>query len=522
MNRRDFIKYAAITLGFTSLNSGTAKPTDQPNILWIIAEDMSPDLGCYGNNLVETPHIDLLAGEGTRFTHAFSPSSVCVPSRSSFITGMYATSIGAHHQMLTQPSYSAHFGHGDNLPNNNVWLPEPVEPITWLFQRTGYYTVNVVDRKIGCNGKKHYNFNVKQPVWESKAWSDLKSHQPFYGQVNFYQTHRVGIRGIKTPETRRFSGQSKIDPDKVELPPYYPDLPAIRADRASYLDCVCALDEKVGRVIDQLKNDGLWENTIVFFFSDHGRPMPREKMWLYDGSLRVPLIVRVPEKWRDRFPVQSHAVYDRLVCLIDLAATSLDMAGLSKPDWMEGRILFGSNREPDRDYVFGTRDNLVTVRMRNRTVRTRRYRYIRNFSPEVAYKDIDRVAMEIACPHWLYLRLLQDKGQLTPEQENMLTDRLPEEELYDLKKDPYEIHNLANDPAHAEQLDRLRKVLEEWIETSGDRGAEPTDPELIKIGYHWEQGLRELYNQSYYEPLKKRGLPVLPFDEIAISSNKVR
>jgi arylsulfatase A-like enzyme len=250
--------------------------------------------------------------------------------------------------------------------------------------------------------------------------------------------------------------------------------------------------------------------------------MPRAKMWLHDSGLRVPLIVRVPEKWRNRFGVQPGAVDDRLVSLIDLTATSLDMAGMAKPAWMQGRVLFGARREPSRDYVFGARDNLTATIMRNRTVRTRRYRYIRNFTPNVAYKDVARPWMELSHPHWLYLRLLREKGQLTSEQKDFLTDHLPEEELYDLETDPFETHNLAGDPRYAEQLDQMRRTLEEWIQSSDDRGAEPTDPEIIKASYRWEQKLRELYNKTYFQPLKKRGLPVLPFEEIVVDTTDLQ
>jgi len=522
MNGRQIFQSTLVALVLlcpAGVTAGAEQPGGRPNILWIIAEDMSPDLGCYGQELVKTPHIDRLAREGARFTHAFSASSLCAPSRSSFITGMYATSIGAHHQMLTRPAYSARFGHGDELPNNGVWLPEPVEPITWLLERAGYFTANVVDRKLRCNGKEHYNFNVKRPVWQSKQWSDLKSRQPFYGQVNFYLTHRIGIRNMESPETRPFSAPPRIDPSHVELPPYYPDHRAVRADWANYLDAVCALDAMVGGVVNRLKRDGLWEDTIVFFFSDHGRPMPRAKVWLYDAGLRVPLIVRVPAKWRERFDIQPGAVDDRLVCLIDLAATSLDIAGVAKPAWMQGRILFGPNREPGREYVAGTRDNLAGARMRNRTVRTRRFRYIRNFTPEVAYKDVTPPWNELRHPHWVYLRVLKNRGELTPEQASLLVDRLPEEELYDVEAEPFETRNLAGDPSHAEQLSRMRSTLEQWIESSGDRGDEPVDPDIIKASYRWERDLRDLYERAYYQPLKERGLPVFPFDEIAGGAN---
>lgn len=429
----------------------------RPNILWLIAEDLGLELGCYGTREVFTPHLDQLAAEGVRYTHFFN-GHVCSPSRSAFMTGMDATSIGAH-------NHRSHRGDGWRLPPGVRLLTD------WL-RDAGYFTANLRELSPSCGfrgtGKTDWNFNVDHPPFDSDRWADLRSHRPFYAQINFSETHRP------------FDAPKRADPAKVELPPYYPDHPVTRADWAAYLDEVSELDRKVGRVLEALEREGLADTTVVVFFADNGQAHVRGKQFCYDSGLRVPLLIR----WARALPPPAHftpgTVDGRLLHGIDLAPTMLAIAGVPKPPNMQGRVFLGEHAEPDREYVMGARDRCDETVMRIRTVRDRRWRYIRNFTPEVplmapnAYK-------ERRYPVWNLLRELNARGGLTPEQAALCAPRMPDEELYDLHRDPWETQNLvgSNEPEVRAALARLREVLDAWIRDTGDMGATPEPPEII-------------------------------------------
>ncbi len=423
----------------------------RPNILWLIAEDLGPQLGCWGTKQVWTPHLDALAAQGTRYTRFYS-GNVCSPSRSSFMTGMYATTIGAHN----------HRSHRDD----GYRLPEGVRVLTDWMRDAGYFTANVVNlpSEFGFRGtgKTDWNFAYEGRPFDSARWSDLKAHQPFYAQVNFQETHRT------------YHAPRKADPNRVDFPPYYPDHPVTRADWAAYLDAVSELDRKIGLILGQLEKDGLADNTVIVFFGDNGQSHVRGKQFCYEEGLNVPLIIR----WPKQFPTPTHlragTVDTRLLQSIDLAPTMLEIAGAAKPPKMQGRIFLGDRCEPDREYTFGARDRCDETVMRIRTVRDDRYRYIRNFTPEVpllapnAYK-------ERQYPVWNLLKELNAQGRLTPPQSFLCRPQMPPEELYDLQTDPYEIQNVAASgrPEHQAALQRLRAVLEKWIEQTQDQGRVP-------------------------------------------------
>ncbi len=439
-----------------------AEGAARPNILWLIAEDLGPHLGCDGTREVWTPHLDRLAVEGVRYTR-FYTGHVCSPSRSSFMTGMYATTIGAHH----------HRSHR----NDGYRLPEGVRVLTDWMRDAGYFTANLRELPASCGfkgtGKTDWNFAYEGQPFDSAKWDDLQTHQPFCAQLNFSETHRT------------FRGPKRADPAKVEIPPYYPDHPVTRADWAQYLDDVSELDRKVGLVLQALQAEGLAENTVVVFFGDNGQSHVRGKQFCYDAGLHVPLLIR----WPPRFPVPAHfqpgTVDDRLLHGIDLAPTMLAIAGAPKPPKLQGQVFLGDRCEPARQYVFGARDRCDETVMRIRTVRDERYRYIRNFTPDTpllapnAYK-------ERQYPVWNLMQELHAEGKLTPVQELLCQPRMPDEELYDLPADPHEINNLAKStrPEHQAELKKLRGVLEQWIEDTHDQGrlAEPADeaPEASK------------------------------------------
>jgi arylsulfatase A-like enzyme len=380
------------------------------------------------------------------------------------MTGLYQTTIGAHQ----------HRSHRDD----GYRLPEGVRVLTDLLRDAGYFTVNVrqFPRGLDLRGtaKTDWNFTYVGQPFDSDRWEDLKGRQPFYAQVNFTETHRP------------FKAPKRADPKAVPIPPYYPDDPITRADMAAYLDSASELDRKVGRVLDQLQADGLADDTIVLFFGDNGEAHHRGKCFCYEEGLHVPLILR----WPKNFPAPRHGAPgtadDRLLMAIDLAPTMLAAAGAAVPPVMQGRAFLGEIARGDpprraagapREYAFGARDRCDEVSMRLRTVRDRRFRYIRNFTPEVPFTTPQKYRQD-QYPVWNLLLAMKAEGRVEPPISAFCADRMPEEELYDLLADPHQVRNLAADPAHRGTLERLRGVLEKWIEETADQGRTPEPPEV--------------------------------------------
>lgn len=456
MDRRNFLKKCAAAISTITISNRLCSiacaddKTQRPNILWIIAEDLSPDLACYGQPLVKTPNIDKLAAQGARYTSAFTTSPVCSPSRSAFMTGMYQTTIGCHnHRSHRYDDYT---------------LPEPVKLITHYFREAGYFTSN-------CNadfknaGKTDFNFKIDNP-YDGLDFRDRKPNQPFYAQVNLYGVHRP----FKTDP------ENPIDPDKVKLPPYYPDHPIARRDWADYLEHIQLLDKNVGKILKRLEDDGLADNTIVFFFGDNGRAHVRDKQFIYDGGIHVPLIVRWPGY------IAPGTVINDLVSAIDLGPTSLNLAKIKPPTHMQGQIFTGTNTKKRR-FIIAARDRCDETVDRIRCVRTKRFKYIRNFMPQRPYKQ-ENLYKRHRYPVWSLLDVLQKQGKLTPAQALFMARTRPPEELYDLRTDPHEINNLAEDPKYQKTLKKLRSNLDNWIKQTSDRGQIPEDPQIAGRFYH--------------------------------------
>lgn len=467
--RREFLGgVAAAGAGASAIGCG-ASPDGPWNIVWIIADDLSPDLSCYGSTEVSTPNIDRLAAQGARFTNAYVTCPVCSPSRSALITGMYQTSIGAH-------AHRSHRGDG-------YTLPEPVRLITDYFREAGYYTVNDHESGLGGRNKTDFNFQYKKP-FDGTNWRDRAPGQPFYAQVNIFEPHRG-----KPTEPWGFAAdiEAPTDPSAVAPPAYYPQDEVAKKDWAGYLDAVRMLDEKVGRVLDRLEEDGVADRTVVIFFGDHGRPMPRDKQFLYDGGIRVPLVIR----WPGQF--EPGSVRDELVSSIDLSATSLAIAGIEVPPHMEGRVFLGEDKVASREYVFAARDRCDETVDRIRAVRDKRYKYIRNYYPDRPYMQLNRYK-EVSYPIWRQLLRLEKEGQLSASQNPFLARSRPDEELYDTEADPNELHNLAESPEHQQILTRMSSALDLWIQHTGDKGEQPEDPSIAAA---WEERMAEVYTEAY-------------------------
>ncbi|MGD9646912.1 MAG: sulfatase [Pirellulales bacterium] len=439
---------------FAPAPSAAAAPAPRPNIVWIFVDDMSANFSCYGEQLIETPHVDRLAREGARFPHAYVTAPVCSPCRSALITGCYQTSIGAHH-------------HRSGRGIEKIHLPDAIEPVPALFQRAGYYTCiggPLVGGKSNL-GKTDYNFEWDESIYDGSDWSGRQPGQPFFMQV---QLHGGKYRGNDnsprwTEQALRELG-STTRPQDVELPPYYPRDPVLLNDWAQYLDTVRFTDKQVGDVVARLEREGILDNTVVCFMTDHGISHARGKQFLYDEGLHVPLVIRGPG-------IAPGTVRDDLVEHIDLTATSLALAGIAVPDWMQGRDLLAADYQP-REAVFAARDRCDETVEHLRSVRTTDFKYIRNYLPARPhlqpnrYKDSKQIVKR--------LRELHAAGQLDELTENLLfaPTRQPEE-LYDLAADPFELVNLADNPSYAEELAAMRERLQTWESETGDRGREP-------------------------------------------------
>lgn len=425
------------------------------NVVWIVVDDMSANFSCYGETTIETPHVDRLAREGTRFRRAFVTAPVCSPCRSALITGMYQTTIGAQH-------------HRSGRGVEKIHLPKGVEPVPALFQRAGYYTaIGGPLVKGRALAKTDYNFEWDPAIYNGNDWSGRKPGQPFFMQV---QLHGGKYReGKNWSDTVQRALGTPTRPEAVKLPPYYPRDPVLLDDWARYLDAVRYTDQQVGDVLQRLEKEGILDETIVIFTTDHGISHARGKQFLYDEGIHVPLIIRGPGIARGK-------VRDDLVEHIDIAATSLALAGIAIPRTMQGHDLFAPSGM-GRDAVFSARDRCDETVDRIRSVRTERFKYIRNFYPARPHLQPNRY--KDAKPIVRRLRELHERGQLDALQERLLfAPTRPKEELYDLQSDPNEIRNLADDASYRSTLEELRGRLDRWIAETGDRSQQPESPAM--------------------------------------------
>jgi uncharacterized sulfatase len=434
---------------------GPARADDRPNVVWIVGEDMGPELGCYGDPNAVTPNIDRLAREGVRFTRCFTHAPVCAPSRSGLITGRYPTSIGTHHMRST--------------------LLKPPPMFTDALKRAGYLVCWPTQSRFG---KTDFNFQFPAGAFDVVTdWTkDVPRDRPFFGFFNIFTSHESQIRAPAAQTARnlaRVPPSERHDPAKLRVPAYHPDTPVVRRDLANYYDLVTAVDRTVGNVLDALEKAGVADRTVVILTGDHGRGLPRSKRWVYDSGTHVPLIVRWPGR------VAAGTVREDLVCFLDLPATTLALAGVEVPREFQGRVILGPHAGPAPEYLFAARDRMDETFDRIRGVRGERFHYVRNFHPELPYAQ--RIAYGELMPTMQEWRRLHAEGKLNPTQDAFFAPGKPAEELYDTQADPDEVHNLAGDPAHRATLEAMRAALDRWIERTGDLGAVP-ERELIRRG----------------------------------------
>ena len=419
------VEHAEITSGV---------PGAKPNVLLIILEDWGPYLHCYGEEEIYTPNLDQLAKEGRLYKNCFSSGPVCSVGRSTLMVGLsqYSTHTEQHRTHEPKPE-----------------LPKGVESITDIFRDAGYFTA------LGCGYSKKVdlNFQFDQNIsYQGSDWSGRKPGQPFYAHLTLLQTHRAWKGDPKRP----------IDPKLVTLPAWYPDTALTRKDWALGLESAQTSDRDIGDIIARLKKEGQYDNTIIVITADHGIALPRGKQFIYDEGLHIPLIIRWPSR------ISPGVVSSELVTNLDIVPTILDLAGMPRPSCLQGRSLVDpSQKEPE--YIFAGRDKMDDTHDASRTVRSHDFRYIVNLMPERAYCQFNEYK-EKQYPGLALMNVLHLQSKLPAEQDAFMKETKPEEELYDLRNDPGEVHNLAYQPEYTQTLDHLRSQLATWRKTVGDEG----------------------------------------------------
>lgn len=450
---------------------GAEVQAKRPNILWIVAENMKLDLACYGAKNVKTPNLDGLAARGMRYTHVFSTSPVCAPSRSAFFVGMYATSSDMHNMRSHR--------------SDGYRLPEGVRPITHRLKDVGYTTANIKTlggEQVG-SGKLDLNFVEEGTLYDVGTWEDLKDHQPFFAQINTLEAE-YDIYDRKTWQQPRVEWKGEkhhekiATPENVTPPPYYPDHPLVRLEWARYLNSISGMDKTMGKVLAQLEKDGVADDTVVIFFGDNGRIEPRGIHWCYDTGLHVPMIIHWPKNFPAPGNYRAGGVSDEVISLIDLTPTTLGFAGIDRPLGMHGRIFLGDKRGAPRQYAFSARDRIDETVNRVRSVRGKRYHYLRNYFPDRHFTSLNRYK-EKCFPIKPLMREMMRKGQLTGPPLALMSDTVPEEQLFDTVADPHEIKNLAADPAHRDALIRMRTALSVWMVETQDQGEFPEPAAVV-------------------------------------------
>lgn len=424
------------------ISTALAGAADRPNILWITCEDIGPHLSCYGDHYSVTPNLDALAAKGMRYTNAISNAPVCAAARTAIISGIYPPSTGSEHMRSLVP------------------YPTKLRMFPQLLRDAGYYCTN--------NSKEDYNLEKPGRVWDVSSrkahWQNRKKGQPFFAVFNHTITHESQIRN-EIGESNRIH-----DPAKVRLPAYHPDTPEVRRDWAQYYDRITMMDHEAGADLQELDKAGLADDTIVFFFSDHGSGMPRSKRSACNSGLNVPFTVYFPEKWRHLAPKEYRpdGTSDRLISFVDLAPTVLSLAGIKTPEWMQGSAFCGKYEAPEPQFSYGFRGRMDERYDVVRSVRDKQYMYVRNYMPHRPHGQHNAYMFDT--PTTRVWHRLYEQGKLNAAQSQFWQQPKAVEELYDLRADPDEVRNLANSADHRDVLFRMRQAHEQWEARIKDAG----------------------------------------------------
>ncbi|EAZ81338.1 sulfatase family protein [Algoriphagus machipongonensis] len=426
---------------------------ERPNIVWIVNEDMSPEhLGAYGGTGGDTPVLDQFAKESLRYTNAFSTAGVCAPSRAAIITGAYQTSIGAMHMRTTGMSASALEYYPPGFKAYSTVLPDGMRGFPEYLRMIGYYTTN--------NSKEDYQFEAPKTMWDESSknahWKNRPDpEQPFFSIFNLTISHESQVWA-------REDEPLLVDPDSVVVPPVYPDDSISRRTLARFITNVMRMDTQVGELLQELKDAGLYENTIIFYYSDHGDGMPYYKRELYDRGLKIPLMIKAPF-------LEAGSVTNELVSFVDFGPTVLSLAGIKIPPTMQGQAFLGDQKSAERDYVYAARDRMDSEYDRVRAVSDGRYKYIRNYM--INKPNYQNIQYRLNNPLMVHLLELHEEGKLTPDQERWFDETKPKEELYDTQTDPWEFNNLADNPEYQAKLEEMREAHLKWVNYYGDLGS---------------------------------------------------
>ncbi len=410
------------------------EPKERPNIVWIMLEDWSPDLGCYGTKGIETPVTDKLASEGIKYTNAFCTAPVCSASRSAMMTGFHQDYIGSEEHRLKQKEKEP--------------LPYGIKPMPLLLKEAGYYTALMASNKTDCNFEADLGFM-------GNDWKNRKKNQPFFAQITLQGTHRKWERDSINP----------IDPKNIELPPYYADTPFARRDWANGLEQMQICDREIGDILTRLDKEKLTDNTLVFLIGDNGRCHIRGKQFLYDPGLQVPLIIKWPGK------IKPNQINENLVQTIDITATIIEVAGVTPPQELHGKNLFKEEAN-NREYIFAARSRMGSTHDAMRTIRSKKYKLIHNLMPERAWLQYSGYKEDMY-PMLAEMNILNMEGKLNDIQAKFFAPTKPEFELFDIINDPYEINNLANDKKYAPIKEKMLASLNEWRIEIKDKGVTP-------------------------------------------------
>jgi arylsulfatase A-like enzyme len=433
---------------------GEKVPEELPNILWLTSEDNSPFLGCYGDEFATTPNLDKLASEGFLYTHAYANAPVCAPARNTIITGVYANSGGNQHMRSYYP------------------ISETIKTYPEFLREAGYYCTN--------NSKTDYNTNSIDPdkIWDESSrdahYKNREPGQPFFAVFNTTISHESSLHDSIPNEQLRHS------PEEAPIPPHHPATPAMKHDWAQYYDKVEDMDAQIGKWLKELEDAGLAENTIVFYYGDHGGVLARSKRYVYETGTRVPFIVRIPEKYKHLFPEKEPgSKVDRLISFVDLAPTLLSIAGIEIPGWMQGNAFLGDQKTEDPEYAHMFRGRMDERYDMSRAVRDQKFRYIRNYMPYRIYgQHLEYLWRAPSIRSWETAYL---NGECN-ETQSRFWEPKPVEELYDTENDPWEVNNLAGNPEYEEVLERMRQANKEWMSRIYDTGFIPEADRVERAG----------------------------------------
>ena len=439
---------------------------NQPNIVWLVAEDQSQYFfPFYGDKSVNLPNISFLLENGIVYDNMNSPYPVCAPARSGIITGMYPSSIGTGNMRAYSDNRIVRGKTETSLeiPYYSSKLAESIKPFTQILIEEGYYCTN--------NSKRDYNFKLRDEAWDDSSnnasWEKREEGQPFFSIFNFNITHESEI-------WKRDKEKLKVDPNNLTVPPVFPDDSISRHALAVNYSNLVEMDKQMGLIIKNLKDQGLYDNTYIFFYSDHGGPFPRHKRAIYETGSKVPLIVKFPTNIKVKEKRNSD-----MLSFIDFAPTILSLAGIDIPKIYQGKAFLGNKEsKKKRKYLFTASDRFDEHPDRIRAVKSKRFKYIRNYN--INKPHALPIGYRNQMPLMKHLNKLNDSNMLSPEQK--LWFQVPKnlEEFYDLENDPFELNNLIGDNNYLKELNELRKQLDNWMKEINDLG-HISEKELAKL-----------------------------------------